>query len=288
MDFRGAALWLALAAVAAIPPQAMAAGAGGPRHISLGAAAGNVSATLGYVERIRSGLPQASSFSLSIARGGAVAFGPAPPGNGSLCGPGDALCTVSRGALAVRDLEGNGEPDVTLDLWTGGAHCCTILQVYAWDPARMTYTLTQRDFGDPGYRVVDVAGNRQLELESADDRFAYAFAPFAFSGLPLQIWRFQAHRFVDVTRLFRPAVTSDAARQLRLFRHWSPQGFGLGFIAAWAADEELLGHSAQVNRTLAAQLRAGRLRTSDSRVWPGGRRFISGLRRMLRRTGYGG
>lgn len=269
---------------AALAPQL--AGAAGVHHEALSATAGAVTARLTYDQRTVSGLPQDRNLRLTISRAGVTELGPAAPGDGRLCGPGDSSCTLHPGSLTVRDLEGNGEPDVILDLYTGGAHCCSVVQVYARDAAAGTYTLTERNFGDPGARIADLAGDGRLELASADDRFAYAFAAYAFSGLPIQIWRFAAHRFVDVTGSFPALVATDARRQYRAFRGAARQRFGLGFIAAWAADEELLGHDAKVMTTLAAQLRAGRLRSRDPRIWPGGRRFIANLRRLLRRAGY--
>src|SRR5205807_2651225 len=103
----------------------------------------------------------------------------------------------------------------------------------------------------------------KLEFASADDRFAYAFAAYSFSGLPIQIWCFAGHRFVDVTRMFPTQIAADAKSHLSLYRRAARRGLGLGEIAAWAADEDLLGHSALVRRTLSAQLRMGRLRSYD-------------------------
>ena len=277
-----AVLAIAVGAAASAP----AAGAATVRHKTQTAAGGNVTATLSYDERTHFDLPQDSRLRLSITRGGTGAFSGAPGTASGPCGHGDVQCTVSSGALTVRDIEGNGEPDVILDLYTGGAHCCSVLQVYAWDPATMTYTVTGHDFGDPGARITDLAGDGHLEFESADDRFAYEFGAFAFSGLPMQIWRFSGHRFVDVTRQFPAAVTADARSQYNSFLSGAKQSAGLGFLAAWAADEDLLGQQALVSRTLAAQLRAGRLRSIDGHIWPGGRRFIARLQRFLRHTGY--
>ena len=52
-------------------------------------------------------------------------------------------------------------------------------------PGTSTYRSVEQDFGDPGAVIADLAGDRRLEFESADDRFAYEFAPYAYSGLPL-------------------------------------------------------------------------------------------------------
>ncbi len=197
---------------------------------------------------------------------------------GTLCWPGFA---PGAPALAVRDVEHDGSPDVMLSLFSGGAHCCYVEQVYRYDPGTQTYAVVQRDFGDPGSILERIGG--AFRFLSADDRFAYRFAAFAFSGLPLQIWSVASGRFVDVTRRYPARVAADAKRWWRIFRANVRQHLGDGALAAWAADEDLLGHRALVSRTLATQNRAGRLRNAGM---PGGAAFIGALERFLARSGY--
>jgi hypothetical protein len=159
------------------------------------------------------------------------------------------------------------------------------VQIFHYDQTRGAYAINQHDFGDPTPRLADLNGDRRQELVSADDRFAYEFTSYAFSGLPLQVWSFSEGRLQDVTRAFPGAVSRDATAQLRRFRSWRRQGLGLGFIAAWAADEDLLGRRAAVQRLLGAEARRHRLRSSD-RLSPGGYAFIGKLDRFLRSTGY--
>ena len=60
----------------------------------------------------------------------------------------------------------------------------------------------------------------------------------------------------------------------------------VGVVAAWAADEELLGHRKLVNNFLAQQLKAGHLNSALSPEEPGGARFVAKLKRFLRVRGY--
>jgi hypothetical protein len=182
----------------------------------------------------------------------------------------------------VKSLEPGGSPDVVLNLYSGGAHCCFITQVYRYDAGAGTYALVQRDFGDPGARIETLAGGPVFF--SADDRFAYAFAAFAFSGLPVQIWSFASGRFVDVTRRFPALIRKDAAVQYGAYLGNRTQGLGLGYLAAWAADEDLLGQSALVRRRLAALSAAHDLRGLAG--WSQGGAFIGQLQRFLVKTGY--
>ena len=246
-----------------------------------------VSAVLSYKEGLGGPLPY-FDLSFAISRSGTSFYD--QPVSSRYCSAGcipEELSGESGkpSSVAIADLEGNGQPNVVLELNTSGAHCCTIVQVFSFDPGVMAYRSVERDFGDPGALIADVAGDGHLELESADDRFAYAFSSYVYSGLPLQIWRFEEGRFVDATKEFPAAVAANAAGYLEGFRANRRHGHGLGAIAAWAADEELLGHGALVTRTLNREARLHNLRSAEG-FGPSGRAFVAKLERFLKKTGY--
>jgi hypothetical protein len=198
------------------------------------------------------------------------------------CTPGDP---APHGRSArVLDLESNGQPDVVLGLYTGGAHCCFVYQVYRLDPGTLTYVKTEHFFGNAGAAIKDLRHDRHLEFVSTNDAFYYQFGSFADSGAPVQIWRFSAGKFVDITRHFPGVIRKDAALWWRLFTHHYDAGEGL--IAPWAADQDLLGHPAQVKRTLARQLQLGHLRSGLSPEIPSGARFVAALQKFLHSQGY--
>ena len=206
-----------------------------------------------------------SGLQLRIARAGTTVYaraGRIPPTARGRASPKASRDRPTSAPLQVVDLEGTGEPTVVLHLYTGGEHCCQVLQIFSYDAATGSYQLAERDFGDAADLVADVAGDRRLEIESADDRFAYRFTSYAFSGLPLQIWRFQGGRLVDATRAFPAALAADAARQWAAFLANRRKGLGLGFIAAWTADETLLGRRTAAERRLRTEARLHRLRSA--------------------------
>ncbi len=251
---------------------------------TLSAAEGVVAASLTYEEGASDAGGQGlSNLHLTISRGGQPLYSAAvtSPYCRGACG----LETFATKPLVVADLEANGEQEVVLELNSGGAHCCTIVQVFEFDPGVAAYRLVERDFGDPGAVLTDIDGDGRLEFESADDRFAYEFSSFAFSGLPVQVWRFLEGGFLDATRSFPRLLSSDAKRWFATFLAKRHLGYGLGAIAAWAADEDLLGREATVARTLAREAQHRRLRSADH-LSPGGRGFIRKLQRFLRSTGY--
>jgi hypothetical protein len=171
-------------------------------------------------------------------------------------------------SLGVRDLDGDGTPEVRVALYTGGAHCCELAAVFFAAPGGWRSRV--ENFLDPGYRLADVGGDARPEFVSADARFAYLFASFAASGFPPRILAFRHDRFVDVTRSFPRRIGADARRQLARSRRIRAEP--LGFLAAYVADQYLLGR--------------------PERGWAEVRRrhgpasFPGRVRRALRRFGY--
>lgn len=223
---------------------------------------------------------------ITITRNGHVVY--ARKINQSGCGSFCTFTAVPPGRSAVRlvDLDANGEPEVVLGLYTGGAHCCFVDQVFSFDRARNTYVETGHDFLDAG-AVVKRVGGHEVFL-SADARIAEnAFTDYADSGAPIQIWNFAGSgrgRFTDITRRFPGLIRTDAARWMRAFNHHIANG--VGFIAAWAADEYLLGNGGLVRSTLASEARRGRLHSALGLPHNSPQRFVTDLQKFLRRLGY--
>ncbi|MGP0102806.1 MAG: hypothetical protein ACLPUT_14455 [Solirubrobacteraceae bacterium] len=285
----GALALLACAAVLALGACWAASALGAEPAVSRSQTASEdgVSAVLTYKEGLGGPLPY-FDLKLSISNSGTSFY--EQPVSSRYCSAGcipEELSGESGkpSSVSIDDLEGNGQPNVVLEINTGGAHCCTVVQVFSFDPGVMAYRSVEHDFGDPGALITDVAGDGHLEFESADDRFAYAFSSYVYSGLPLEIWRFEEGRFVDATKEFPAAIAANAAGYLEGFRANRRHGHGLGAIAAWAADEELLGHGALVTRTLDREARLHNLRNAEG-FGPSGRAFIAKLDRFLKKTGY--
>jgi hypothetical protein len=253
------------------------------RATTVSVVSGDTAATLSYQHDPQNPGAPYSKLRLSISASGRHTY--THPVDAVLCGSTcwPALDITGNPVLRVADIERDGSPDVILNLYSGGAHCCFITQVYRYDAPVATYSVSQRDFADAGASLRTLGG--APVFVSADDRFAYTFAPFAFSGLPIQIWSFAQGRFSDVTRRYPAEIAADAARQYSGFATGRRQGLGLGFLAAWAADEDLLGHAPRVARTLAAANRAGELRSADG-FSKSDSAFIALLQRFLVKTGY--
>jgi hypothetical protein len=188
----------------------------------------------------------------------------------------------------VRDLDGDGEPEVLLDLYTNGAHCCFYTNFYAYDSAGNRYAGFRHKFADAEYRLKDLGHDSRLEVITSDARFAYAFTSYADSFLPIRIFRYRNRRLVLATRKYRSAIKRDARHILRFHRSLIRQHRDVrGMWAAWLADQYLLHRRRSGLKRIEAARRRGELRDpSGLGSGPSGKKYIRALKRLLRRKGY--
>lgn len=191
----------------------------------------------------------------------------------------------SRPRLTVRDLDADGEHEVRIDTYTGGAHCCFQTRFFRWLPGRKAYGTTFRNWLDAGYRAVNHDRQGAIELLSSDARFGYVFTAFAASPFPVQIWEFDAGRLRNVSRLFPGRVELDAKRLWRTYVEHRRTDDVRGVLAAWQADQYLLGREDAGWVELERALKRGELQGPNG-FWPTGRRYLRALRAFLVKTGY--
>jgi hypothetical protein len=185
-------------------------------------------------------------------------------------------------------LRPGGPLDVVLDLYSGGAHCCAIEQVYYFDSSTGTYNKVEHNFGDPGIKLVPLGKDDSDLFLTADDRFAYAFTDYAASGMPIEIDSFSNGSFRPVTKEFPQLIKKDATQYRDAFFDEASSKYDdtVGLAAAWAADEDLLGHFSQVTSFLHQESQAGRLNSGLYPVQPSGAKFVVALQKFLRHNGY--
>ncbi len=241
---------------------------------------GNVSATL----RWDKGDFGPKNVHLTIARAGVTALDAAIPVR--KCAEGNVACVIvptGKDDLRVRDLNKDGEPEVLVDGFTRGAHCCTTLAIYHWTGTG--YGEILRTFLSSGYGLKDFGADGLVEIVTDDVRFEDLFTSHATSFEPAQVLRFDGGRLRDVTRRFPGEVRKNAAQAKKLFKVFKPGSAGVresrGVIAAYVADQYLLGRSGVGLRELDRQIRIGRLGTRTQ-----GRAFRRQLLRYLDRFGY--
>jgi hypothetical protein len=138
-----------------------------------------------------------------------------------------------------------------------------------------------------GYRLIDLNHDGIPELSSHDDRFAYAFTDFADCWFPPQVWRYHAGKLVNITRKFPGLARRDAADALRTYRRTGKRRDERGLLAAYVADQYLLGHGSRGWALVRSAERHGLLKgIGHGDPWPHGKRYLTALRRFLHRNGY--
>ncbi len=157
--------------------------------------------------------------------------------------------------LCLAQFPGNDRPTVLVGLYSGGAHCCTDVRFLGIPATAANVTGQDDQVGDPGAHVLVVNGH--ATIVTADDAFAYRFTDYAASGLPVLVQQITGSTVADVTRRYPGLVRSDASMWWKAFE--ANPGDPLGSLAAWTADECILGNEATAFTTLDQLERQGRL-----------------------------
>lgn len=238
---------------------------------------GSVKAELSYEKDQTEGIPQARNLRLKIQRSDQTVFDKAPSASEYDRPTIDwsAEDRVNAGFM-IRDLNGDKEPEVIADFYTGGAHCCTYSLIYRYDAKQKQYIESRAFWGNLGYRLKDFEGDGKLEFFSADDNFAYAFASYAGSAFPIKILRFENGEMLDVTRNYPKQIYSDAYRLWGYYQRAKAEDSEVkGVLAAYLADKYLLGQQADGWKQLETVYRE-----SDRE------QYFAELRKFLKETGY--
>lgn len=226
---------LLVLAAAFLAPAGASAGTG--THYEENDTAGNVTATLSFDKQSDF---EYSNVRLKVVRGGATVL------DAPITEPCDQcpVAPAGRGeddSMRVVDLNGDGEPEVLIDFYTGGAHCCSIVLVYGYQATSGTYERDARNLLDAGYVLADINQDGAPELKSLDARFQ-DFTAYAASVFPLQIYQWDGDEIVDRTRSFRRQLKAHATKLLKRYRALRRDGDDVrAALAAYVAEKYLLG-----------------------------------------------
>jgi hypothetical protein len=234
---------------------------------------GNVRAEISYEKPEES---QYKNVRLKIIRAGKTTLDQKLPQESEYDRPIADLLGDNQEQLPVQDLDGNKEPEVIADFFTGGAHCCTYSLIYRYDRQAQKYTKIRHEWGSGGYVLKDLDKDGLFEFESRDDRFAYAFTAYAASGYPLQILQYRQGKMIDVTRRYPKLIFNHASELWQTYTEARRQGDdGKGFLSAYLADKYLLG-----------QGQDGWQRVQQAYKKSDRTQYFADLRKFLRETGY--
>ena len=277
---RRALLAAASLALALVAPGVASAADGG----SATASAGAVQATLTWA---------AAQYGnkdphLVVTRAGAPAFDGSPVVAGSACSEDGCVYAASgkRDApLQVVDLDADGEPELLVDAYTGGAHCCALTEILRFNGT--AYTTFEASWGNIGYELKDLDADGRPDFVTADDAFSYAFSSYAGSYHPPLVLDYDATAkgsFSDVTRRFPALARKNAKDALHTLARARRQHFEtLGAVSAYVADLYLLGRGREVRPYLARARKRGDLRNATGHA---PRSFDRQLLAFLHKQGY--
>jgi hypothetical protein len=168
---------------------------------------------------------------------------------------GRLLATVSEWMVtrvACADLENDKAPELLVTSYSGGAHCCETLRVFALELKAPRRILEYEAGNAGGFDVRDLDGDGRLELVLGDDSFAY-FDDLSYAHSPRRFplvacrgaagWLDCTRQYPDVLRAvladyvgrLAPAGSDEATRQ-------TVKGSALGVLAVSVLlDEEEAG-----------------------------------------------
>lgn len=179
---------------------------------------------------------------------------------GCILVPDDATTKAEASTLKVADLDGDDEPEVLVDTFSGGAHCCLTARLLTWDGTG--YQPKDLSYGDVGYQLKDLDGDGRLELAGQDPVFSSAFTAFAASAFPPLVLHVSKGKVVDDTKQFPALIRKDAASLLKDLRKARKGDDVRGVLAAYVADQYLLGKASVATRELDRQRKAKRISQS--------------------------
>jgi hypothetical protein len=127
--------------------------------------------------------------------------------------------------LTGSDITGDGIPEVIVETYSGGAHCCFGTLVYSLGAQATRLLETQASNCGGEFRDLDDDG--VLEYVTCDDRFAYAYCPFAASPVVTVALAYDPDQgYVAASPRFPELFADPIAAHTALAEQAEPGGLG--------------------------------------------------------------
>jgi hypothetical protein len=108
------------------------------------------------------------------------------------------------------DITGDGQPDLLISEWTGGANCCLIFHIFEIGAKFRKIGDINAEFGDQGPHFVHLRQGPGLQIQINDWTFANWHSDFADSPAPRVILEYKHGRYVMASSLMcTPTVDWD-------------------------------------------------------------------------------
>lgn len=107
-----------------------------------------------------------------------------------------------------KDITGSGWPNLVVEHWSGGAHCCFSYYIFSLGPTLQV--LDMLDLGHSSAYFSDRSGDGRWEVLAYDTTYAYWKTAFALSPAPRVVLRFDGSGYVLCRQSMRTAAPSAA------------------------------------------------------------------------------
>jgi hypothetical protein len=129
------------------------------------------------------------------------------------------------GDLTGSDITGEGHPDVIIETYSGGAHCCFSTIVYDLGPTLTKMLETPQS--NCGGQFEDLDGDGVFEFVTCDDLFAYAYCPFAASPVVQVILQYEPGRgYLPASPRFAHLYAEEVAAHTQMAQEARPGELG--------------------------------------------------------------
>ncbi len=140
------------------------------------------------------------------------------------------------------DLNADGDPELSVYTFSGGAHCCISQAVYSFSGAKSSLFLLYQAGNAGSLTPKELDGKSPVELSGFDDRLAY-FGGISYAASPtlVTVYANRNGQYVEATRDYGPVVEQYRSQLLAQYkrcasqpsdqRYSCQQGIGLGIMA---------------------------------------------------------
>lgn len=179
--------------------------------------------------------------------------------------------------LQLRDLDGDGEPELTVDFSIEPPRCCSYSLIYRYAPLQNRYVPLQYSWDYQPPLVKDLDRDGIPEFDGFNSRFAFDFvSSYEDAAFPKQVLQYRQGEMFDVTRQYPETVRDNANRLWQEYlRRQRDNREVKGVLAAYVADKYALGEGEEGWQ----QVRQSYTRSDREQ-------FLTQLRGGLRRLGY--
>ncbi|HMS63753.1 MAG TPA: hypothetical protein PKD83_00710 [Ignavibacteria bacterium] len=134
--------------------------------------------------------------------------------------------TYPDGITGIReyDLDYNGKKEILIEMYSGGAHCCSNLYVGEIANGKFNYNDSIL-WGNSFYGIEDLNNDKKFEISGVNDMFAYAFTNYAQSQFNILIYGYENKKFVNVTKSFPAILEAQIGEMIKELKPYQDSGF---------------------------------------------------------------